>query len=65
VRTFTDQEIFERCLFPMINEGFKILESSREYSPEEIDYICVSQFGWPKFRGGPMILAERELKLVY
>jgi 3-hydroxyacyl-CoA dehydrogenase len=62
-RVLDEKVIFERIFFPIINEGFKILETSNEYSPEEVDYICVQKFGWPRIKGGPMLFAEREMKL--
>lgn len=39
------------------------MEASSDYSPEEVDYICVQKFGWPKIKGGPMLFAEKEMKL--
>ena len=50
----TDQEIIERCLYPLVNEGFKILEEGIALRPEDIDVIYTYGYGFPKYRGGPM-----------
>ena len=55
--TFTDQEMIERVLFPMVNEGFKCLEEGIAMKPSDIDVIYVYGYGWPIFRGGPMYWA--------
>ena len=61
---FTDEEIVERCMFPLINEGLKILEEGIAHSPEAIDICYVYGYGFPRYRGGPMLWAEREVKFV-
>jgi 3-hydroxyacyl-CoA dehydrogenase len=53
-RTIADEEILERCLFPMINEGAKILEEKKAIRPSDIDVVWVNGYGWPVYRGGPM-----------
>jgi len=53
-RAVTDQEIIERCLYPLVNEGFKILEEGIALRPEDIDVIYTYGYGFPKYRGGPM-----------
>ncbi|MBY0509307.1 MAG: 3-hydroxyacyl-CoA dehydrogenase, partial [Rhodospirillaceae bacterium] len=58
-RTIPDQEILERCLFAMINEGAKILEEGVVPRPHEIDVIWVNGFGFPAYRGGPMFYADQ------
>ena len=63
-KVLEDSEVLERCFYSMVNEGFKILETSSDILPEEIDFICVQKFGWPRVRGGPMWWAEKENKLV-
>jgi 3-hydroxyacyl-CoA dehydrogenase len=58
-RKIEDQEILERVLLPMVNEGARILEEGIAYRPVDIDVIFVNGFGWPAFRGGPMFWADR------
>ena len=57
-RAFSDEEILQRCIFPMINEGAKILEEGISYRPSDIDVVWVNGYGWPVYRGGPMFYAE-------
>lgn len=58
-REIDDQEIQERCLFAMINEGARILEDGVASRPEEIDTIWINGYGFPKYRGGPMFYADQ------
>jgi 3-hydroxyacyl-CoA dehydrogenase len=58
-RKIDDQEILERVLLPMVNEGARILEEGIAYRAVDIDVIFVNGFGWPAFRGGPMFFADR------
>jgi 3-hydroxyacyl-CoA dehydrogenase len=53
-RTITDEEILERCLYPMVNEGAKILEEGKAIRASDIDIIWQNGYGWPVYRGGPM-----------
>ncbi|XP_064313232.1 peroxisomal bifunctional enzyme [Phalacrocorax carbo] len=56
---FIDQEeILERCLFSLINEGFDILAEGIASGPEHLDVIYINGYGWPKHRGGPMFYAS-------
>ncbi|MFT6557293.1 3-hydroxyacyl-CoA dehydrogenase NAD-binding domain-containing protein [Sneathiella sp.] len=57
-RKISDQEILERCIYPMINEGAKILEEGIATRASDIDVIWVYGYGWPVYRGGPMRYAE-------
>jgi 3-hydroxyacyl-CoA dehydrogenase len=57
-RQFSDEEILQRCIFPMINEGAKILEEGMSYRPSDIDVVWVNGYGWPVYRGGPMFYAD-------
>ena len=59
----TNQEIIERCLYPLINEGFKILEEGISMRSNDIDIIYTNGYGFPKNKGGPMYWAEREIGL--
>jgi 3-hydroxyacyl-CoA dehydrogenase len=58
-RTITQQEIVERMIYPMINEGARILEEGIAARPGDIDVIWVYGYGWPVWRGGPMYYADR------
>ncbi|CAB1430695.1 unnamed protein product [Pleuronectes platessa] len=57
-RRIDHQEVLERCLYTLINEGFRILEDGIAAGPEEIDIIYVFGYGWPRHRGGPMFYAS-------
>ena len=57
-REVTDQEVLERCLYPMINEGAKILEEGIAIRGSDIDVVWVNGYGWPMYRGGPMYWAD-------
>ena len=58
-RAITQEEIVERMIFPMINEGARILEEGIAARPGDIDVIWVYGYGWPVWRGGPMYYADR------
>jgi 3-hydroxyacyl-CoA dehydrogenase len=53
-RTVSDEEILERCIYPMINEGVKILEEGKAIRSSDIDVVWQNGYGWPVYRGGPM-----------
>ena len=53
-RAFTDEEILDQCLIPMINEGVKIREEGIVSRNSDIDVVYAHGFGWPAYRGGPM-----------
>jgi 3-hydroxyacyl-CoA dehydrogenase len=57
-RTITDQEIIERCVYPMINEGAKILEEGKAQRSSDIDVVWLNGYGWPADKGGPMFLGD-------
>ena len=57
-REISDQEIVERTLYPMVNEGFKILEEGKAQRASDIDVVWVYGYGWPIYRGGPMFWGE-------
>jgi 3-hydroxyacyl-CoA dehydrogenase len=59
-RTITDEEILERCLYPMVNEGAKILEEGKAIRPSDIDIIWQNGYGWPVYRGGPMWWGDQQ-----
>jgi 3-hydroxyacyl-CoA dehydrogenase len=57
-RKVSDQEILERCVYPMINEGAKILEEKIAIRPSDIDIVWINGYGWPVYRGGPMFYGD-------
>jgi 3-hydroxyacyl-CoA dehydrogenase len=57
-REISDQEIVERCIFPMINEGAKILEEGIALRASDIDVVWLHGYGFPAYRGGPMHYGE-------
>jgi 3-hydroxyacyl-CoA dehydrogenase len=57
-RDVTDQEILERLLYPMVNEGAKILDEKIAIRGSDIDVVWVNGYGWPLYRGGPMHWAD-------
>jgi 3-hydroxyacyl-CoA dehydrogenase len=58
-RQIAQEEIVERMIFPMINEGARILEEGIASRPGDIDVIWVYGYGWPVWRGGPMYYADQ------
>lgn len=57
-RTITDQEIVERAIYSMINEGAKILEEGIAARPLDIDVVWLYGYGFPVYLGGPMFYAD-------
>jgi len=57
-KTLSTPEIIERLLFPMINEGAKILEEGIACRASDIDVVWVYGYGWPAYKGGPMFYAD-------
>jgi len=57
-RDISDEEILERTIFPMINEGAKILEEGKAIRASDIDIVWINGYGWPVYRGGPMHYAD-------
>jgi 3-hydroxyacyl-CoA dehydrogenase len=57
-RTISDEEILQRCIYPMINEGAKILEEGKAQRASDIDIVWINGYGWPVYRGGPMFYAD-------
>ena len=54
-----DSEIVERCILPLINEGFLILEEGIAYRSSDLDTVFLSGYGFPAERGGPMYYAQQ------
>ncbi len=57
-RAISDDEILERMMYPMINEGARILEEKIAARPSDIDVVWLYGYGWPIYRGGPMFYAD-------
>ncbi len=57
-RKIGDAEILERLIYPMINEGAKILEEGKAQRASDIDIVWINGYGWPVYRGGPMFYAD-------
>ncbi len=53
-----EQEILERCLYPLMNEGFRILQEGVAQRSSDIDVVWCAGYGFPRYRGGPMFYAE-------
>ncbi len=58
-RDISDQEILERCMYVMINEGAKILEEGIADRSLDIDVVWIFGYGFPAYRGGPMFWADQ------
>lgn len=59
-RAIGKDEIRERLLYPMINEGAKILDEGMAQRPGDIDTVWLNGYGWPAWTGGPMYWADHE-----
>ena len=57
-RAISDDEIVKRCIYPLINEGAKILEEGIAVRPSDLDIIWINGYGWPVYLGGPMFYAD-------
>ena len=57
-RAIGDEEIIERTIYTMVNEGAKILEEGIAQRASDIDVVWVYGYGWPVYRGGPMFWAD-------
>jgi 3-hydroxyacyl-CoA dehydrogenase len=57
-RSHSDEEILERCLYPLLNEGLRILEEGVAIRASDIDVVWAAGYGFPRYRGGPMFYAD-------
>jgi 3-hydroxyacyl-CoA dehydrogenase len=57
-RDIGDQEIQDRILYAMVNEGARILDEGIASRASDIDIVWITGYGWPKYRGGPMFWAD-------
>ncbi|MBL4868973.1 MAG: enoyl-CoA hydratase/isomerase family protein, partial [Pseudomonadales bacterium] len=58
-REYSNEDLLTRCIYPMINEGAKLLEEGKAIRSSDIDIIWVNGYGWPAYRGGPMFYADQ------
>jgi 3-hydroxyacyl-CoA dehydrogenase len=58
-RAIDDDEVLKRCLYPMINEGARILEDGIAIRPCDIDIVYINGYGFPEVTGGPMFWADQ------
>ena len=52
------EEMIERLLFPLINEGARILEEGIALRASDVDLVWINGYGWPRHLGGPMFYAD-------
>jgi 3-hydroxyacyl-CoA dehydrogenase len=65
-REFTEEEIVQRCIYPLINEAARILEEGIALRPSDVDMVWINGYGFPPYRGGPMHFSDGEgVKKVY
>ena len=57
-REISDEEILQRCMYPLINEGARIMEEGIVQLASDLDLVWMHGFGFPRYRGGPMFYAD-------
>jgi 3-hydroxyacyl-CoA dehydrogenase len=57
-REISDEEIVERLVYALVNEGAKILDEGIALRASDIDMVYLSGYGFPLYRGGPMFYAD-------
>jgi len=57
-RKVSDEEIVERCIYALVNEGARILEEGIAARASDIDLVYLNGYGFPAHRGGPMLYAD-------
>lgn len=57
-RSFTDEEIVARLLYPVVNECARVVEEGIALRPSDVDVACMLGYNWPRFTGGPMFWAD-------
>ena len=58
VRSISDEEIVERCIYALANEGARILEEGIALRASDVDMVYLTGYGFPAHRGGPMFYAD-------
>ncbi len=59
-RKIDDDEVLKRCLYPLVNEGCRILEDGIALRASDIDIVYLNGYGFPEVTGGPMFWAEQQ-----
>jgi len=59
-REISRDDMIERMLFPLTNEGARILEEGIALRPSDVDLVWISGYGWPRHLGGPMFFADEK-----
>ncbi|MGB3071359.1 MAG: 3-hydroxyacyl-CoA dehydrogenase NAD-binding domain-containing protein [Ottowia sp.] len=57
--SISDEEIVQRCLYPLINEGALIVEEGIAYRASDVDVVWTQGYGFPDYRGGPLFMADQ------
>jgi 3-hydroxyacyl-CoA dehydrogenase len=55
----SDEEIVERCIFALVNEGARILEEGIAQRSSDVDIVYLNGYGFPAHRGGPLFYADQ------
>ena len=58
-RKISNQEIVQRCVYALVNEGARLLEEGIAQRASDIDMVYLTGYGFPIYRGGPMHYAEQ------
>jgi 3-hydroxyacyl-CoA dehydrogenase len=58
-RTVSDEEIVERCIYALVNEGARIVEEGIAQRSSDVDMVYLNGYGFPAYRGGPMFYADQ------
>jgi 3-hydroxyacyl-CoA dehydrogenase len=58
-RKVTDEQIVQRCIYALINEGARILDEGIAQRSSDIDIVYLNGYGFPAYRGGPMFYADQ------
>jgi 3-hydroxyacyl-CoA dehydrogenase len=58
-RKVSSQEIVERCIYALVNEGARIVEDGTAQRSSDIDIVYLNGYGFPAWRGGPMFYADQ------
>jgi 3-hydroxyacyl-CoA dehydrogenase len=58
-RTVSDEEIVERCIYALVNEGARIVEEGIAQRSSDVDIVYLNGYGFPAHRGGPMFYADQ------
>ena len=57
-RKVSDEEVVERCIYALVNEGARILQDGIAVRASDIDLVYLNGYGFPAHRGGPMLYAD-------